>query len=1160
MTNSSVHALGDLAINAHSAELINAVVIAAAAGVGGGIGSVGVGVSGAGVYAENKIKVDVSATIDGDRADGITAGSASLAADDASVINSIAGAVSIAAGLGQSAGVAVSIGLSLAFNEISNNVQASVTNAVLTTSSGDVSITAISKGGRLFDLALGAMSAEDFAEMLDDVATADTDNPNDPTEIDNNIDDPDDPLDDKVNEARLDIIEDQAILALLRAAFPASENLADADTVATDAPLTTDSGLIDLVRVVGDNQIEFEVAHGFGTGDAVVYDNGGETSLPGLNNGETYYVIRVDATHIKLAGSPTDAESETAIPIPPTPVPPPGPAPDPQPDPLVPNVSHTLRQLWNIELGTTVKLPEGYAGSGGDPDKELVYMYVGNDVTDRLGVGREGVDLSAEDYTSEEGWLLVDKLRVSIIVEGQSWAVVAPDGRTYVLELDEATGDIGVSRSTINSVSIAASVAIGVGIGGVGIAVAGAGAVSQNVVLTKVNAFATNSEIDSAGNVKIDAKSTSTISSVVVSVAAAVGVGQGVGVGVSIGIAVARNFIGWTPDGLQDAAEVYATLNDTSVLAAGELSLTSLASQQIDSIVIAGSIAVGVGLTVGIGAAGSGVFSENKVGADVKSSINGAGAEGIVADSVTLTAEDTSLINSVAGAISVAVAFGTTVGVGFSIGISISLNTITSVVEASIIDAGVLGVTAREAGGIDVRSLESATINAVTFAASVAVGLGTVGIAVAGSGAASSNVILTSTNAFVENSELNTELNSDGGVSVVADMDSQISALVLGISVAVGVGIGAGIGVAIGVAIARNFIGWDPGAIGWSEGVSGPDGKYLSSEMPEFLNPGDTVRVTEGVRQGDVYEYLGLNEDGIAESRDRWTYTSDDTDKTLLNSETLLENDLALERVKVEGTFISTKFNFETEVDETTDELTFSTAHGFSDGDLVTYHSTDGDQAGLEEGTAYRVVVDSAQFEFDTLVDDSTDELTFTTAHGFSDGDLVTYHSTDGNQAGLKEGTTYTVVVIDAFTIQLETDTFGSVELVQLDSNVDWTTGDSRLVKDFTIQLEDVSGGAATAVLVQLDSDVDWTTGDSRLVTTTPGIYTYVGAGLTGASLADSVQHYATNQDWILVEASNLSTQDYGDVSLWKQVVAPNKTGRRSRRTSPIPASTQTAH
>ncbi|NIS29331.1 MAG: hypothetical protein GWO04_04895, partial [Actinobacteria bacterium] len=65
----------------------------------------------------------------------------------------------------------------------------------------------------------------------------------------------------------------------------------------------------------------------------------------------------------------------------------------------------------------------------------------------------------------------------------------------------------------------------------------------------------------------LDAASTSTISSLVLSVAVSLGVGQGIGVGVSIGIAVARNFIGWTPDGMQAPAEVRALLIDTSVLA-----------------------------------------------------------------------------------------------------------------------------------------------------------------------------------------------------------------------------------------------------------------------------------------------------------------------------------------------------------------------------------------------------------------------------------------------------------------------------------------------------------------------------------------------------------------------------------------------------------------
>ena len=80
----------------------------------------------------------------------------------------------------------------------------------------------------------------------------------------------------------------------------------------------------------------------------------------------------------------------------------------------------------------------------------------------------------------------------------------------------------------------------------------------------------------------------------------------------------------------------------------------------------------------------------------------------------------------------------------------------------------------------------------------------------------------------------------------------------------------AGIGVSIGVAIARNFIGWDPASADFTA-------TYLSSAMPLTLVPHQTVRVEEWVRKGDVYEYLGLNKDGVAESRVRWKYD------TLLN-------------------------------------------------------------------------------------------------------------------------------------------------------------------------------------------------------------------------------------------------------------------------------------
>ncbi|NIS29910.1 MAG: hypothetical protein GWO04_08060, partial [Actinobacteria bacterium] len=57
-------------------------------------------------------------------------------------------------------------------------------------------------------------------------------------------------------------------------------------------------------------------------------------------------------------------------------------------------------------------------------------------------------------------------------------------------------------------------------------------------------------------------------------------------------------------------------------------------------------------------------------------------------------------------------------------------------------------------GDVVVTATEGASINAITFAASIGLGFGAVGIAVGLAGAGSSNVILTSTRAFVFNTEL----------------------------------------------------------------------------------------------------------------------------------------------------------------------------------------------------------------------------------------------------------------------------------------------------------------------------------------------------------------------------------------------------------------------
>jgi len=121
VVNSSIDAVGALNQTAVSDQSIDALVVAGSAAASGG--GVGVSVSGADAIAINTVTTDVKAFIEGDGASGISAGSIAIKAEDTSSISAITGAASLAAGFG-GVGVAVSIGISLAFNEISNEVAA----------------------------------------------------------------------------------------------------------------------------------------------------------------------------------------------------------------------------------------------------------------------------------------------------------------------------------------------------------------------------------------------------------------------------------------------------------------------------------------------------------------------------------------------------------------------------------------------------------------------------------------------------------------------------------------------------------------------------------------------------------------------------------------------------------------------------------------------------------------------------------------------------------------------------------------------------------------------------------------------------------------------------------------------------------------------------
>ena len=210
-------------------------------------------------------------------------------------------------------------------------------------------------------------------------------------------------------------------------------------------------------------------------------------------------------------------------------------------------------------------------------------------------------------------------------------------------------------------------------------------------MLTKTNAHITSSTIGSStqdvGIVDLDAESTGSVNAVVGAVAASVALSGSAGIGLAIGASLASNRIGYDTNDNADAAEVQAYISNSSVFASGALTLDAKSEQTIDAVVFAGAAAISGGSTVGVAASGAGVDADNKIRTLVKAFINGDGASGITAESVSIKADDSSSIDAIAAAASIAGSYGGTAGVSVSVGVSLAYNEISNEVKAYIQNA-----------------------------------------------------------------------------------------------------------------------------------------------------------------------------------------------------------------------------------------------------------------------------------------------------------------------------------------------------------------------------------------------------------------------------------------------------------------------------------------
>lgn len=478
-----------------------------------------------------------------------------------------------------------------------------------------------------------------------------------------------------------------------------------------------------------------------------------------------------------------------------------------------------------------------------------------NDDGDAVDAADAAADKATIDKVTE---LMNDQLSAADAVQGSytegtvrltknndigGWTLVDKAGKAFSLKLGPA-GELNFEVMTINAISAAAALAIAGG--STGIAVAGAGALSLNYVTSNVKSRISGSVVVSAGDIGITADMKSGINSAVLAAAISAGFGS-TGVGVSIGAALAFNYVGKGFAGLSDGGSVEAYAEDSRLQAADALIITADNAAQINSVAFAGAVAIAAGST-GVAVSGSGVVVQNWVDIDTAAYISGDGAAsgslpGIQAGSITVAADGTGEINAFAAAVSVAFAAGST-GVAVSIGITAVHNEITGDTTAHIsnADQGVRVTT----GDMIVSATDAATINAVGAAAALAAGFGSVGVAVSGAGALITNRISSGAQARILNSDATV---SAGKLTVKADSAGTIRSLNAAASLAVAAG-ATGVGVSIGVALARNLIGTNLVPFTGS-------GEKTTADTVQTLATGTLVRVLGGVREGDVYEYIG---------------------------------------------------------------------------------------------------------------------------------------------------------------------------------------------------------------------------------------------------------------------------------------------------------------
>ncbi|TWU31778.1 dockerin type I domain-containing protein [Novipirellula artificiosorum] len=607
-----VSAAGDVALLANSEAIIEAVTVGVAIAAGGSASGLGLAGSGAGALAHNEIANTVEAFTATAGTFATNGGDLKLTAQDDSNITArgYGGAIAVGASL-KSVGAAAAVGLSIARNEIANTVRAAIDQTDLPDTSKTV---VLPFGGlQVFARSNSSIVAKSLAASLSVGAGKNAGlawsgggavSTNSITTDTNAY----------LKEVELESADDAVLDA-------SNTSEIHADVVALAAALGASAGTLGGAAAIGAS-----VARNY-----IGYDLGGNRPAQGQPQAQVRaYVENSDIT-VTSGGF-----TQVAI--------------------AAPTIRSTVASGSAAVAGSLQGGAIGSSGSGADA-RNRIAMQVRATIDAAADIDADWIAVITNDVSTISADVGAVALAASFALRGslaQSIGVslatneIRNEVEAYIRGGSNVVARSGpvdlyaVEDASIHATSTAAAVSLAIAQGA--LAISGAGANATNLIGNRVHAFVDGSSVTTAvQDVIVIAHSTSSITAEVDAVSASAALG-GIAVAGSVGVTIAENLIA-------EENEVLAYLRGSTVTSAGDVVVKAESTESVSSKSLAASIAVA---TAGPSASGAGTSTKNVLETKVHAYLQDTAV--VASGDIEITAKSSSAIIE-ASAIGTAIGF-----------------------------------------------------------------------------------------------------------------------------------------------------------------------------------------------------------------------------------------------------------------------------------------------------------------------------------------------------------------------------------------------------------------------------------------------------------------------------------------------------------------------